>query len=428
MPGSMVYPKRTPLERQSLSCSRGTDRLCTEGESRERKNMKKNTIKHSPFITKWKKQFFALMLGVILAILPMTRVMAFDVNIDNENYSFLGGLQGLVLRPGEDRIVWEMSAVNSGKLRVVYKNTDGTAWDTYDSGVINPGSLSNQRFEYTIESSSINNFDHWRVAYPPTQSNEGECSVICFTLAPVLTTDGYTVTVTAEPAGAGHPTSLKNRVFPGEDDYAATDIMANPGEGYEFVRWEALEGADIIDPSAEDTLFRYLGAGEVNIKAVYQKKTNSSDKDDDDSGSSGKTHKRHVHDYEWLMIKEATPYENGEYVYRCKECGHVADRAGADGTVVLMNAMKSAIETAPENGTVRLDCGYYMSLNEAVAKAHDLRPDVTVIFTFLDKGVRKELVIPAGTQFVPMLNEYGWVGFRCIATHTAEGVTLTEIK
>ena len=401
--------------------------------------MKKNMIKHSPFITKWKKQFFALMLGVILAILPMTRVMAFDVIIDNEDYSILDGLRSLILIPGEDRIVWEMSHVNfnTGKLRVVYNDTDGNALYTYDSGVINPGSLSNHRFEYTIESSSINNFDHWRVACPPTQNNEGECSVICFTLDPVLTTDGYTVTVTAEPAGAGRPTSLKNIVFPGVDDYVVTDIMANPGEGYEFVRWEALEGADIIDPSAEDTVFRYLGAGEVKIKAVYQKKTNlsdkdddfgSSDKDDDDSGSSGKTHKRHVHDYEWLMIKEATPYENGEYVYRCKECGHVADRAGADGTVVLMNAMKSAIETAPENGTVRLDCGYYMSLNEAVAKAHDLRPDVTVIFTFLDKGVRKELVIPAGTQLVPMLNEYGWVGFRCIATHTAEGVTLTEIK
>ncbi|MCR5597061.1 MAG: hypothetical protein K6G19_02705 [Lachnospiraceae bacterium] len=41
----------------------------------------------------------------------MTRVMAFDANIDNEDYSNLDGFQSLILRPGEDRIVWEMSDV-----------------------------------------------------------------------------------------------------------------------------------------------------------------------------------------------------------------------------------------------------------------------------------------------------------------------------
>ena len=141
--------------------------------------------------------------------------------------------------------------------------------------------------------------------------------------------------------------------------------------------------------------------------------------------SSSKSH-RHVHDYEWVLKQEATVYENGVYVYRCKGCGHVADTASADGTAALMNAMKKAIETAPENGTVRLDCGYYMSLNRAVAEAHDLRPDVTVIFTFLDKGVRKELTIPAGVALVPVLNEYGWAGFRCICTQP--GVTREEVK
>lgn len=153
-------------------------------------------------------------------------------------------------------------------------------------------------------------------------------------------------------------------------------------------------------------------------------------KSDDSSNSSkpsGKS-KHHVHDYEWVMTKEATPYENGEYVYRCKGCGHVADRKNADGTAALTNAMQNAIAAAPENGTVRLDCGYYMSINKTFAEAHDLRPDVTVVFIFLDKGVRKELTIPAGVKLVPMLNEDGWAGFKCIAGYTEEGVTLKELK
>lgn len=156
-------------------------------------------------------------------------------------------------------------------------------------------------------------------------------------------------------------------------------------------------------------------------KPKYNSSGNSSDK------SSSSSH-RHVHDYEWVLKQEATVYENGVYVYRCKGCGHEADSSEKDCTAALMNAMKKAIETAPENGTVRLDCGYYMSLNRAVAEAHDLRSDVTVVFTFLDGGVRKELTIPAGAALVPMLNEYGWAGFRCIASHIEAGVTLEEVK
>ncbi len=106
----------------------------------------------------------------------------------------------------------------------------------------------------------------------------------------------------------------------------------------------------------------------------------------------------------------------------------MADRKNADGTAALTNAMQNAIAAAPENGTVRLDCGYYMSINNAFAEAHDLRLDVTVVFIFLDKGVRKELTIPAGVKLVPMLNEDGWAGFKCIAGYTEEGVTLKELK
>lgn len=68
------------------------------------KNMKKNNIKRSQLIAKRKKQFFALVLSVILAIMPTTTVMAFEVKIHNDS---IPNFRGRV-NPDTDKIVWEM--------------------------------------------------------------------------------------------------------------------------------------------------------------------------------------------------------------------------------------------------------------------------------------------------------------------------------
>ncbi len=142
------------------------------------------------------------------------------------------------------------------------------------------------------------------------------------------------------------------------------------------------------------------------------------------SSSSSKSHKAHVHEYEWVTISEPTPYADGEYAYKCKGCGHIADTATGDYTAALMTAMTAAIKAAPENGTVKMDCGYYVSLNSVVAAAHDARPDVTTIFTFIYRGDTYEITIPAGVTLVPALNEEGWAGFMHIKN--IEGVTIVK--
>ncbi|MBO6259447.1 MAG: hypothetical protein J6N47_01320, partial [Lachnospiraceae bacterium] len=118
------------------------------------------------------------------------------------------------------------------------------------------------------------------------------------------------------------------------------------------------------------------------------------------------------------------PYADGEYAYKCKGCGHIADTATGDYTAALMTAMTAAIKAAPENGTVKMDCGYYVSLNSVVAAAHDARPDVTTIFTFIYRGDTYELTIPAGVALVPSLNEEGWAGFMHIKN--IAGVTIVK--
>ena len=158
--------------------------------------------------------------------------------------------------------------------------------------------------------------------------------------------------------------------------------------------------------------------GETPVEPAKPSNSNSS------SSSSSKSHKAHVHEYEWVTVSDPTPYADGEYAYKCKGCGHIADTATGDYTAALMTAMTAAIKAAPENGTVKMDCGYYVSLNSVVAAAHDARPDVTTIFTFIYRGDTYELTIPAGVALVPSLNEEGWAGFMHIKN--IAGVTIVK--
>ncbi len=259
----------------------------------EREKMKMNTIKCSQWITKRKKRFFALVLGVILATIPATTVMAFDLNIfDNADPQYLNQLN---VYPG-DKIVWTMDGASfeAGRLSVVYHDTDD---HIYESGNIDPRDHRDHPFDYTIERGNIEDFHHWKVDSAGHIEGDGPW-VVSFNLNPVLTTAGRPVTVTAEPEGAGQPASKRDFVF-SDDRGSYFDIMANPAAGYDFVRWESLnDNASIEDNSGrdttseKDTVFKYSGSGEVSIKAIYQKKTDSSDKDDDKKGKDNDKKKK----------------------------------------------------------------------------------------------------------------------------------------
>lgn len=234
-------------------------------------NMKNNKIRHSKLITKWKKYYFMLVLGAILAIIPYTTVRATGFHLDITGYDTLHTLVQIVCYPG-DIIRWTADAPDftNGKLTVVYHDSDGTSLgtDSLTSG--------NRPFEYTIDDKNIVDFDHWIIESALKTGTDDE-PIITFTLKAVLTTEGWPVTFTTEPDGAGHPTSESNVVFHTNVSYLF-DITANPGSGYDFVRWEALSGnATITDSNSANTTFRYGADGEVRIKAVYQRKPASDD-------------------------------------------------------------------------------------------------------------------------------------------------------
>ena len=251
------------------------------------RDMKKNMIRRSQLITKMKKQFLALMLGVILAIMPSTTVMAFDINIDNDDTGNISGwFQGLKLYPNTDKIVWTMNTKTTpGGLNVVYKNKEGAELDPYGPKEIIPDEYRNNPFEYVIESrNSIAYFHHWIIDSAELVDDPNDnynFAFARFILVPVLTTEGWSVNFTTEPEGAGHPTSEVSLVF-SDDRSTLFDIKANPEEEYDFVKWELLnDNASIENTTAANTLFRYQNNGEVSIKAVYKRKA-----DTDNSGSS----------------------------------------------------------------------------------------------------------------------------------------------
>lgn len=247
------------------------------------RDMKKNMIRRSKLITKMKKQFLALMLGVILAIMPSTTVMAFDIIIDNGTIS--NSFKGLKLYPNTDKIVWTMNTTTTpGGLNVVYKDKDGEELESYGPVQIIPDEYRNRPFEYVIESrDSIADFHHWIIDSVELvdPNDDYNFAFARFILVPVLTTEGWSVNFTTEPEGAGHPTSEVSLVF-SDDRSTLFDIKANPEEEYDFVRWEVLnDNASIDNTTAANTLFRYQTNGEVSIKAVYKRKA-----DTDNSGSS----------------------------------------------------------------------------------------------------------------------------------------------
>ncbi len=234
----------------------------------------KNTMKRLQLITKGKKRFAALALGLILGIMPTTTAMAFDLVIST--YENLNGTFGQRNCFPDDKIVWaaDVPDFTNGQLVVEYLNTDGTQIGTYSRTGINHEQLP---IEYRIENKNVENFHHWIIQSALKSEDTNGEPIITFTLKAVLTTAGYPVTFTTEPDGAGHPTSESNVVFhTNVSDYI--EITANPGSGYDFVRWEALSGnATITDSNSANTTFHYDADGEVLIKAVYQRKPASDD-------------------------------------------------------------------------------------------------------------------------------------------------------
>lgn len=145
--------------------------------------------------------------------------------------------------------------------------------------------------------------------------------------------------------------------------------------------------------------------------------TAASAKPSDSSGSSN----AHVHDYAWVRSTDATENTDAVLEYRCRACGDIAAYKSVDNSAYALFLKDAAeeIKDAAANAVVKIDTVKWLSLDKAVVDAFDARKDVTLKITYTQKGERKALEIPAGTDLSSLLDENGYIGFSLLAEHYA---------
>ncbi len=201
-----------------------------------------------------------------------------------------------------------------------------------------------------------------------------------------------------------------------------------PGNGYTAGSWDVAPSTATVINEDKIYTYTYTGSGNNgNNNGNNNDNGGNGNNNNHGSGSSSGNSSHsdtHVHSYSWVITSEPTAYENGEMVYQCS-CGHIAARADIEASSKLVTDGIRSFSATAQGGTVKLDFGYYFSINKAFALAHDARADVTTIITYYYQGKHYEMTIPAGFNLLQTIDEKGWAGFRYIGSFP--GIITKEI-
>ncbi|MBR0091108.1 MAG: putative Ig domain-containing protein [Lachnospiraceae bacterium] len=136
----------------------------------------------------------------------------------------------------------------------------------------------------------------------------------------------------------------------------------------------------------------------------------------------------HSHQYEWVTLREADEHNDGEMVYRCRDCGDVLYSVPMTAYYVFNRNTAEKIRKAEQGATLLIETRRWISFHKMVMQALADRPDVTLQVRFLDGEYRGNLMtftIPAGTDTLSLTNEEGYCGFLYLGgifgLHPAEG-------
>lgn len=171
------------------------------------------------------------------------------------------------------------------------------------------------------------------------------------------------------------------------------------------------------DSNAFWKILEEYGSGKlIPYDSTISKANSSSQKSTGSTSSSA-----HVHDYAWVRSTDATENTDAVLEYRCRACGDIAAYKSVDNSAYALFLKDAAeeIKDAAANAVVKIDTVKWLSLDKAVVDAFDARKDVTLKITYTQKGERKALEIPAGTDLSSLLDENGYIGFSRLAEHYA---------
>ena len=107
----------------------------------------------------------------------------------------------------------------------------------------------------------------------------------------------------------------------------------------------------------------------------------------------------HVHNYEWVTVREATATEDGEMDYMCS-CGDVKERQIIPKYVGATKEVNDALDAAKSGQTITLDTGDNCSFNRDTMDkiANDTQNNIKVVIKYIYKGVHYIMTIPAGSN------------------------------
>ena len=136
----------------------------------------------------------------------------------------------------------------------------------------------------------------------------------------------------------------------------------------------------------------------------------------------------HNHQYEWVTLLEADEHNDGEMVYRCRDCWDVLYRVPISAYFIFNKNTMQKILDAPQGASLTVQTRRFISFHKMVMQALADRPDVTLQVSFLDeeyRGNRMSFTIPAGTDTLSLLNGEDYCGFLYLGgifgLHPAEG-------
>ncbi len=125
----------------------------------------------------------------------------------------------------------------------------------------------------------------------------------------------------------------------------------------------------------------------------------------------------HQYSLQYDISREATPDADALLAGKCVNCGEILsyEEVPNSAYVAFLQESADAIRNAALGEQVAICTDRWISFDRRVAKALADRPDVSVKLAYRYKGEAYILEIPAGEDWISLLDENGFCGFRYLA-------------
>ena len=122
----------------------------------------------------------------------------------------------------------------------------------------------------------------------------------------------------------------------------------------------------------------------------------------------------HQYSLQYDICREATPDADALLAGKCVNCGEILsyEEVPNSAYVAFLQESADAIRNAALGEQVTICTDRWISFDRRVAKALAGRPDVSVKLAYRYGGENCVLVIPAGEDWISLLDENGFCGFR----------------